>query len=173
MEYRLIRSSRKTMAIEIGRDGAVTVRAPMHTPQAEIDGFLTSRERWISVHREKMLARALPPLTENLICELRSLAKADLPARCARWAERMQIEYARVVIGSAKKRLGSCTSTGVITFSYHLMQYPEAVIDYVVVHELAHRKEMNHSARFYAVIARYLPDYKQRIKMMKEAPRAI
>ena len=53
------------------------------------------------------------------------------------------------------------------------MQYPEEVIDYVIVHELAHRKEMNHSARFYAVIARYLPDYKLRIRMMKETPRAI
>ncbi len=173
MEYRLIRSARKTLAIEIGRDGSVTVRAPMHTPQKEIDGFLTARERWIVEHRERMLARALPPLGEDKIRELRARAKADLPARCARWAAVMGIEYSRTVIGSAKKRLGSCTSAGVITFSYHLMQYPEAVIDYVVVHELAHRREMNHSARFYAVIARYLPDYKQRIRMMKEAPRAI
>ena len=173
MEYRWIRSNRKTMSIEIGRDGGITVRTPMHTAQAAVDSLLASRARWITVHRERMLARALPPLSEEKIRELRALARADLPARCARWAAVMGIEYDRVAIGSAKKRLGSCTSAGLITFSYQLMQYPEAVIDYVVVHELAHRKEMNHSARFYAVIARYLPDYKQRIKMMKEAPRAI
>ena len=173
MEYRIIRSARRTLAVEIGREGSVTVRAPMRTTQAEIDRLLAERADWIATHREKMLARALPPLTDAEVRALRARAAKDLPIRTARFAALMGVEYTRVTIGSAKKRLGSCSSAGVITFSYRLMQYPEAVIDYVVVHELAHRREMNHSPRFYAVIARYMPDYKNRIRMMKEAPRAI
>ena len=112
-------------------------------------------------------------MTESEIAALRARAKADLPARTAYWANLMGIDYTRVTITSAEKRFGSCNSRGGIAFSYRLMQFPEAVIDYVVVHELAHRKEMNHSPRFYAVIAQYLPDYKVRIKLMKSAPRAM
>ena len=104
---------------------------------------------------------------------MRAKAKADLPERTARWAARMGVEYTRVTITSATKRFGSCNSRGGIAYSYRLMQFPEAVIDYVVVHELAHRREMNHSPRFYEVIARYLPDYKERIKLLKSTPRAM
>ena len=168
-----IRSGRRTLAIVIEQDGGVTVRAPFRTSQAEIDNFLSQRAEWIASHKARVLSRILPPLDSTQIRSLKAMAQRDLPARVRRWAELMGVEYARLNIGSAKKRLGSCTSMGVITLSFRLMQYPLPVIDYVVVHELAHRKEMNHSKRFYEVIAQYLPDYKQRIKMMKEAPRAL
>lgn len=86
------------------------------------------------------------------------------------WAERMGITYTGVKITSAKSRFGSCNSRGGIAYSFRLMQFPEQVIDYVVVHELAHRKEMNHSRRFYDIVARYLPDYRQRVKLLRSLP---
>ena len=79
----------------------------------------------------------------------------------------MNLQYGRITITSAKTRFGSCSSEGNIAFSYRLMLYPEAAIDYVVVHELAHRREMNHSAAFYKIIASVLPDYKYRNALLK------
>ena len=173
MEYRVIRSARRTLALQVEKTGEILVRAPYHTTAERIEAFVCEHSDWIDKQRSRISAIIRPPLTESEIAALRARAKADLPARTAYWANLMGINYTRVTITSAEKRFGSCNSRGGIAFSYRLMQFPEAVIDYVVVHELAHRKEMNHSPRFYAVIAQYLPDYKARIKLMKSAPRAM
>lgn len=173
MEYRIIRSARRTLALQVEKNGTVLVRAPYQTTSERIEGFVSDHTDWIEKQRARIFARSLPPLTADDIAMLRARAKADLPARTARWAGLMGIEYTRVTITAAEKRFGSCNSRGGIAYSYRLMQFPEAVIDYVVVHELAHRKEMNHSARFYAIVAQYLPDYKARIKLMKSTPRAM
>ena len=79
----------------------------------------------------------------------------------------MGVKYGRITITSAKKRFGSCSSQGNISFSYRLMLYPEAAREYVVVHELAHLKVMNHSKDFYDVVASVLPDYKNRRRLLK------
>ena len=112
-------------------------------------------------------------LSEEEKRALRARALLDLPARTARFAKQMGVSYSGVKITSAKKRLGSCNAQRGISYSYRVMQYPEEVIDYVVVHELAHCKEMNHSPRFYAIIARYLPDYKERIRVLRTHPTAM
>lgn len=173
MEYRIIRSARRTLALQIEKTGEILVRAPYQTSAARIESFVLAHSEWIEKHKRRIAACTLPPLTADKVAELRARAKADLPARTAFWAGLMGVDYARVTITSAEKRFGSCNSRGGISYSYRLMQFPEAVIDYVVVHELAHRKEMNHSPRFYAIIAQYLPDYKERIKLMKSTPRAV
>lgn len=172
-EYRVIRSGRRTLAIEIEREGTVLVRAPMAAPPEDIRRFVEEHREWIEIHRRRQIERLLPPLTEAEEKALRARAAADLPARTARFAERMGITYTGVRITSAKQRLGSCSSSGGISYSYRLMQYPDEVIDYVVVHELAHRREMNHSPRFYAIVARYLPDYRRRVALLKSLPRAL
>ena len=82
----------------------------------------------------------------------------------------MGTSYNRVTVTSARTRFGSCSAKGNISYSYRLMLYPEPAIDYVVVHELAHTLEMNHSPRFWAVVEKYMPDYKERKKLLK--PRA-
>ena len=173
MEYRIVRSARRTLALQVEKTGEILVRAPYHTAEARIEAFVSGHAEWIARQRARISARTLPPLRDDEIAALRARAKTDLPARTAFWAGRMGVDYTRVTITSAEKRFGSCNSRGGIAFSYRLMQFPEAVIDYVVVHELAHRKEMNHSARFYAVIAEQLPDYKDRIKLLKSTPRAL
>jgi predicted metal-dependent hydrolase len=77
------------------------------------------------------------------------------------------LKYGRITITGAKNRFGSCSSKGNIAFSYRLMLYPEAAIDYVVVHELAHLLEMNHSPAFYKIVESVMPDYKERRKLLK------
>ena len=173
MEYRIIRSSRRTMALQIEKNGDLVVRAPYCVTDARIASFVSEHTDWVEKQRARIAARTLLPLSLDEIKSLRARAEIELPRRTAYWAERMGVDYTRVTITSAEKRFGSCNSRGGIAYSYRLMQFPEAVIDYVVVHELAHRKEMNHSARFYAVIEQQLPDYKERIKLMKSTPRAM
>ena len=173
MEYRVIRSARRTLALQIEKNGGLVVRAPFHTTDARIATFVSEHTDWVERQRARIAERTLPPLSAAEIAMLRARAEADLPTRTARWAERMGVSYTRVTITSAQKRFGSCNSRGGIAYSYRLMQFPESVIDYVVVHELAHRREMNHSARFYAIIEQQLPDYRERIKLMKSTPRAM
>ena len=172
-EYRVIRSDRRTLAVEIEENGAVLVRAPKAAPLNDIERFLEEHRGWIEIHRKRQVERLLPPLSEEEMQALRARAVEELPARTARFAEKMGINYTGVRITSSKKRLGSCSAKGGISYSFRLMQYPDEVIDYVVVHELAHRKEMNHSRRFYTIVARYLPDYRRRVALLKSFPRAL
>ena len=79
----------------------------------------------------------------------------------------MGVRYTGLKITAAKTRFGSCNSKNSICFSLYLMSYPENAIDYVIVHELAHIKEKNHSSAFYKVVESVLPDYKDRRKLLK------
>ena len=76
--------------------------------------------------------------------------------------------YTSITIRDQKTRWGSCSSKGNLNFNWRLIFAPEEVVDYIVVHELAHRKEMNHSRAFYNVVASVLPDYKVQEKWLKE-----
>ena len=169
MDYTLIRSSRRTMALEITRDGRLLVRAPQRAPQAVIDRFVASHADWIAAHLEKQRQRAQahPPLTEDEIAALRQKARDILPGRVAHYAERMGVTPTGVKITGAKTRFGSCSAKNSLCFSLYLMAYPDTAVDYVVVHELAHIRHKNHSPAFYAEVARVMPDYRERRKLLK------
>jgi len=169
-DYTLIRSHRKTLSLEINRDGEVLVRAPMHCKQATIDAFLASRAEWIRVHREKQAQRraAHPEPDEARRAALIDRAKAELPQRTAHFAARMSVTPTGIRITDAKTRFGSCSGKNRLCFSWRLMLYPDAAIDYVVVHELAHIVHKNHGKDFYALVASILPDYKDRIRLLRE-----
>ncbi|MCL2051866.1 MAG: M48 family metallopeptidase [Lachnospiraceae bacterium] len=98
----------------------------------------------------------------------RTLAKKHLTAKTSDFAELMSLKPSAVKINSAKTRWGSCSSKKNINFSWRLIMASDEVIDYVVVHELAHIKEMNHSERFWAVVEGVLPDFKKRKKQLRE-----
>ncbi len=161
-EYRIVRSDRRTLAITVSKEGEVVVRAPRRVPFKDIEAFIRKHEGWIQKHLEKAEKNKMPPLSEGEIKALKKRAKELLPTLTAEWAARMGVEYGTVKITSAQKRFGSCNSLGNICYSYRLLQFPMQAIEYTVVHELAHRFEMNHSKRFYAIVSRYLPDYKKR-----------
>ncbi len=167
--YRLCRSRRKTLALEITRQGEVVVRAPLKFPQQEIQAFVESHRDWIAVHlekqRQRIAAQAFSPAEE---ARLRRMAQEILPEKTAHFAKVMGLYPTDVKITSAKTRFGSCSGKNSICYSWQLMAYPEAAIDYVVVHELAHIRHKNHGAEFYALIARYLPDYKERIRLLRQ-----
>ena len=168
MNYEVVFSGRKTVALCV-KDGRLIVRAPYGTGRERIESLVLSHTEWIAKHLERQVAREKRErFTDAEIALLRKSAKEILPLKTARFASIMGLSYNRITITGAKTRFGSCTARGNISFSYRLMTYPEAAIDYVVVHELAHLVEMNHSKRFYAIVEKYLPDYKERRSLLKK-----
>ena len=170
MDYRLIRSRRKTVGLEVTREGELVVRAPMRLPRREIDRILEEKQRWIqtSMARQARRRENHPEPDEARWAELLAQAKAYLPGRVAYYARLMGVEPTAVRYSRARTRFGSCSAKNAITFSLRLMDYPQAAVDYVVVHELAHIRHKNHGREFYAFVASVLPDYKQRETLLKQ-----
>jgi len=170
---RVIRSNRKTVCIEITRDAEVLVRAPYSMPSSEIEKFLKEKAGWIEKHLESVRKRNSEQstnveLSEKQIRELAEKALEIIPKRVAYYAKIIGVTYGRITIRNQKTRWGSCSSKGNLNFNCHLMRMPMEIIDYVVVHELCHRKEMNHSEKFWAEVEKVMPDYKSRRKWLKE-----
>ena len=169
--YKLIRSERRTLSMELSPEGDLILRAPRRMPLRLIEQFVASHEDWIAKHREKIRRRAdfdeAHFSSEEQVRELITRAKEILPRKTEYWAKIMGVTPAGVRITRAKKRFGSCSPENRIAYSYRLMAYPEEAIDYVVVHELAHIRHKNHSPDFYAFIARFLPNYKAREAILK------
>ena len=168
--YELIRSHRRTLALEITRDCRVLVRAPLRLSQAKIDAFVESHAAWIETHLEQQrqrMASTPPPPTQADIAALKAKARAVLPEKVAYWSEKMGIRPTGLKITTARKRYGSCSGKNSLCFSCFLMDCPEEAIDLVVVHELCHIREKNHGPRFYALLGQYLPDYKERKKLLR------
>ena len=168
--YTLIRAHRRTMSLQLKGDGSVVVRAPYGVKKEFIDRFVSSHEDWLSRAREAQAARRLahPEPTDEEREALIAQAKAYLPMRVDYWSAIMGLTPTGLRITSARTRFGSCSGKNSICFSWRLMQYPPEAIDYVVVHELAHIRHHNHSPAFYALIEQYLPDWKERVKLLKE-----
>jgi predicted metal-dependent hydrolase len=168
VQYKVIYSERKTVAISIENCEAV-VKAPIGTDEETIRKIVLKHSQWIEKHMEQQKRKAsmFKELTEDDIKAIKKDAKRYFTAKTEYYAKIMGIDYGRITITSAQKRFGSCSSKGNISFSYRLMLYPEVAREYVIVHELAHRREMNHSKRFYDVIAKVMPDYKYRKRLLK------
>ena len=160
VSYQIIRSRRKTISLEIRPDGSLLVRAPRQLDHRAIRDFVLSRESWLREKLKKYEGRPfLPPLTSKELEALKKQARADLALRAARFAPMVGVSFGRVTIRAQKTRWGSCSREGNLNFNCLLMLVPEEVRDYVVIHELCHRKEMNHSPRFWAEVAKVCPGY--------------
>lgn len=168
-DYTVIRTKRKTMALEITADCRLLVRAPMRAAAGEIERMVASHTDWIEKHLERQHQRqaSRPEPTPEDIAHLKERAGTELPGRVAHYAALMRLQPADITITGAKKRFGSCSPKNRLCFSYYLMRYPDAAVDYVVVHELAHIRHKNHGKAFYALIETILPDYRDRKKLLK------
>ena len=170
-------SRRITLGLEIKADGRVCARMPRGIPSQAVMDFIKERQDWIVqkwfLMEEKRRIREQRPLPDHvahpeLEAAYRKRARTQLEARAAYYAGLMGVTYNRIAIRAARTRWGSCSAQGNLNFHWKLILMPPEVLDYVVVHELAHRKEMNHSARFWAEVERILPDYKRRRKWLKD-----
>jgi len=167
--YRVIRSSRRSVSVQIVPSGEVVVRCPLRMSNADIRRFVESKSGWIEKHLEKQTAAArLPAFTTEQLQVLARQARQTIPERAAYFAPLVGVTYGRITIRSQHTLWGSCSSKGNLNFNCLLTLTPPEVLDYVVVHELCHRKEMNHSARFWAEVGRVLPDYRVWRKWLRE-----
>ncbi len=170
-EMKIIRSKRRTIAIEINGDLQVLVRAPLWMRNSEIRQFVERKRPWIEKHLKLAQARneqAQPPFTEDEIRKLTDMASADLPRRVEKYAPAVGVTVGRITIRHQRTRWGSCSVKGNLNLNCLLMLCPETVRDYVVVHELCHRREMNHGPTFWAQVAKILPDYMEPCKWLAE-----
>ncbi len=213
MDFDIIRSRRKTIAVEITKEGGVLVRAPLKLARREVLAFVHQSSGWIArklaqtrVLQGKRTPRrfgegeVFPFMGEQhclryvaggeylrkengeflLGAELsfragdlfrtwyRARAREILEDRVAQFALRMGLTCRSVRITDAKERWGSCNAMGGLNFAWRLVMAPPPVIDYVIVHELSHLVEMNHSRRFWGRVERILPDYAQRRKWLRD-----
>ncbi len=170
--YTVRRSARRSIGIQI-TDGGVLVRAPRRAGQKEIEAALLRNDSWIRAqlakreHRRQE-AEAAGILTESDLQRLKQEAKEYIPRRVAHFAPLAKVTPGRITIRAQKTRWGSCSGKGNLNFNCLLMLTPPEVIDSVVVHELCHLKEMNHSARFYAEVRRVCPEYDRWNRWLKE-----
>ena len=158
-EYRVVRSDRRTLALQI-KDGALLVRAPRRASDRAIADFVAAHEDWIA--KKLSLAQAaaeVVPLDEDEMLSLVREAKRVIPERVAYYAARIGVDYGRVTVRRQRTRWGSCNAKGDLSFNALLLLAPREVLDAIVVHELCHRKQMNHSRAFYREIAAVCPDY--------------
>ena len=167
--YELIGAKRRSMSLKVDLDGAITVRAPYRTPVQTADWFVEGHRDWIEV-RLRAGARIMaerPSYTDRERAEGRKQAAEVIKARCRYYAPVMGVSYGTVTIREQKTRWGSCSTKGNLNFNWKLALMPPEILDYVVVHELAHRIQMNHSAAFWAEVGKILPDYKERRQWLK------
>ena len=166
MKLTIIRSNRKTIAMRITGPDTVEIRAPRRMPQAQIDDFIERHQAWIEKHIAR-IPQPASPFTEEEIRALADKALQVIPERVRHYAALIGVEYGRVTIRNQKSKWGSCSAKGNLNFNCLLMLAPREVLDSVIVHELCHRKHMNHSAAFYDEVLRIMPDYRTWDKWLK------
>ena len=166
--YQIIKSDRKTIAIQITPDGQVVVRCPKRMRIEEARRFVESKADWIEKHLVKRQPQNVVKYTHREIEQLREQARKLIAERVKHFAPIVGVTYGQIAIRTQHTRWGSCSSKGNLNFNCLLALAPPEVLDYVVVHELCHRKELNHSARFWNEVERILPDYKTRRSWLKE-----
>lgn len=174
-----IRSGRGTVEIEITKDLQVVVRAPYKMTDRQIKAFVSEKADWIEKNTARMKERvntaearrakaAAEKFTQEEICGLMQQARRIIPERVNFYAEKLQLSYGRITIRNQISRWGSCSNRGNLSFNCLLMLVPPEVLDYVVVHELCHRREMNHSSRFWREVERVFPEYRKAGKWLRE-----
>ena len=172
-EIEVIRSRRKSLSLEVKADGRVLLRAPLWAGQRQLKAFAEKNRDWIARKQEEARLRreetsAALPLTEEELKALQKRGRVLFAERAARYAPLVGVDFGRVSVRKQRSKWGSCSSRGDLSFNCLLLLAPEEVLDYVVVHELCHRLEMNHSPRFWAHVRRVLPNYESSRRYLRE-----
>lgn len=168
MNYKTIRSDRKTVALQV-KDGQLIVRAPCRMRDADIEKFVSDNSAWIEKQLKKIAdIPKLPPLSPEELQALTNRAAELIPPRVKHYASLMGVSYGRITVRHQRTRWGSCSSKGNLNFNCLLLLAPTEALDSVIVHELCHRKQMNHSDLFYSEVLRVFPEYHKWTAWLKQ-----
>jgi hypothetical protein len=154
------------------------METPAPTLVAEVRGFLADLRRdWPELFRPKPRP-APPPAPAPVAPPVFSAPPEGSPAshfhaRAAHWAPQLGVTFGRVRVKDQRSLWGSCTPNGDLNFNWRLSLAPPEVLDYVVIHELAHRLEMNHSRRFWAHVARLCPEHRVHRRWLRKNGEAL
>ena len=172
----VIRSARKSLGLEVRDANTVLARIPTRVSDRELKAFVENHRSWILEKTEVMAEReekrkstptpAPPP--ELLSKTDRMKIQLKIGKRVRHYCETMGVTVGYVTVKDQKTRWGSCSAKGNVNFNYQLTFLPDKLLDYVVIHELAHRRHMNHSRAFWAEVEKYCPDYLERREQLKE-----
>lgn len=163
-EVHIRKSLRKSLSMRFDRNWVLQVKAPFFLTDKQIDTFLEKNKDWIDKHSEISRKKILSPGEIEI---LKNKAKFYIPQRVEYLAQKYWFEYEKIRITSAWTRWGSCSSRKTLSFSYRLILYREECIDYVIIHELCHLREMNHSPRFWKEVEAIMPEYKKWERVLK------
>lgn len=167
------RSKRKSAAIKITADMQIVVFVPLYVSDNEIERMVISKSKWIDEHMLKVQSTIderskLEKITFEQVKELADQAVEYIPKRVKYYAEKENFVYNKITIKNLVSRWGSCSTKGNLNFNCLLMLTPDYVIDYIVVHELCHLREMNHSEKFWAEVEKIMPDYQRAELWLKQ-----
>ena len=164
-EVSVIRSGRKTVSIQV-KPNEVIIRAPMRMKEKEIEKFVEAKRNWIEKHLKSLSEKQkalenIEPYSDEEISSFVKKAKEIIPNKVEFYADKIGVTYNRITIRCQRTRWGSCSSKGNLNFNCLLVLLPDEIIDSVIVHELCHRKHMNHSAKFYEEVEKVFPEYRK------------
>lgn len=169
-EYTISQSSRsRTLRITVTRSGAVRVSAPKRASLTLIKNFVQKNSTWVHETLRKQKVRPLPLLataSRKDFLEAKKEAHKQIFNRLITLNLTYGFSWNNITVRMQKSRWGSCTSKKNLNFNYMIVRLPEKLCDYVIVHELCHLQEMNHGPRFWALVARTFPNYRELRKQL-------
>ena len=168
--YALKRSRRsKYMRLRVQAGGTVTVTVPFYSTTSGIEQFILNHRMWIERAVARMSAfKPLPVSGHRAYLKHREEARVFVTERIAYWNRAYGFSYGRIAIKDTKRIWGSCSRKGNLNFSYALLFLPRELADYIIVHELCHLKEPNHSERFWLLVSKDMPNHKALRRELKQ-----
>lgn len=174
LNCKILRSGRKTLSIEIERNGSIMIRAPFLLSDRKIDKFLNEKKKWIirkvaemerQKHEKQKFIKSVNPKNIQLY---KKKARVILTERTAYYAEKYNFKYRKIRLSSARCRWGSCSASNNLNFNWKIIFAPIEVLNYLVVHELVHTKHKNHQKKFWKTVEKICPNFKSSRKWLKE-----
>lgn len=171
--HSIIRSRRRSISLVVTPEAKLIIRAPHRVPERYLQHLVVRKAAWITkkiTQAKRYGAVSMPTKAQERVQFLtyQNQAQKLITSRVEHYSQQTGWRYAEVKITNTRSRWASCSPTGVLRFSWRLVHAPLDVIDYVVVHELAHIKHKNHSRVFWSAVAEIIPDYAQKRKWLRE-----
>ena len=169
----IVKQHRKSISIKIRNSSLIEVHAPFGIEDKDIDAFVEKHGDWINAKLAEMkeaesALNSIDVASKAEFDEKIELAKKIIPEKCAYYADMIGVDYGRITLKAQKTLFGSCSAAGNLNFNIALMFAPEKVLDYVIIHELCHLKEMNHSVDFWHEVEKVMKDYKVERQWLKD-----